>query len=317
MGSTSELYRRPEAPVLIVEGEKAADAAQELFKGYVVISWLGGTYSASKADWKHLTGKQVVVWPDNDSAGFKASEEVCKELRGVGVKSLKVVDREILQRSLPKKWDLADELPKNLPKSFTKDTILNSKDVCVSIDSILKGLSMDQDQFSSSNFRALVAEILAKVDARMRPILEKTLGQKTWEINNEIAKEVVNIWTSKESISKKLNEMGIKGEVNERLTSLSLYSKAEKGVEFTLGEVENFRKTLQVCGNISGNKSQILAFERSLASLSNEGKLLVNDKKLLREVFEREAKKLDSEGASPQPLHQIRREHSISSHLER
>jgi putative DNA primase/helicase len=40
----------PTAPVLVVEGEKTADAAQEGFPTYAVVTWPGGSKAAGKAD---------------------------------------------------------------------------------------------------------------------------------------------------------------------------------------------------------------------------------------------------------------------------
>ncbi len=63
------LAARPEAPVMVVEGEKAADAAQALLPQYVVIAWAGGSQSWHKADLQPLAGRRVDLWPDNDEPG--------------------------------------------------------------------------------------------------------------------------------------------------------------------------------------------------------------------------------------------------------
>ncbi len=62
------LAQRPEAPVLIVEGEKAADAARELAKAYVVMTWPGGVESLDRADFSPLAGRQLLLWPDADNS---------------------------------------------------------------------------------------------------------------------------------------------------------------------------------------------------------------------------------------------------------
>ncbi|NDV11659.1 CHC2 zinc finger domain-containing protein [Crenobacter caeni] len=54
-------------PVLVVEGEKSADAANAAVGNeYAVISWPGGGKAVSKADWRPLAGRRVVIWPDCD-----------------------------------------------------------------------------------------------------------------------------------------------------------------------------------------------------------------------------------------------------------
>src|SRR5215207_2503380 len=59
----------PEAPVLVVEGEKTADAAQHQFNGHVVVTWSGGSKATGKSDWSALSGRHVVIWPDADDPG--------------------------------------------------------------------------------------------------------------------------------------------------------------------------------------------------------------------------------------------------------
>ena len=51
-----QLAARPEVPVLICEGEKAADAAQQIFPGHVAVTSPGGAAAASKADWESSKG---------------------------------------------------------------------------------------------------------------------------------------------------------------------------------------------------------------------------------------------------------------------
>jgi hypothetical protein len=68
-----QLLSRPDAKVLIVEGEKAADAAQILFPDWVVVTWSGGSKAIEKTDWSPLAGRDVAIWPDADIAGYSAA----------------------------------------------------------------------------------------------------------------------------------------------------------------------------------------------------------------------------------------------------
>lgn len=63
-----ELERRPDDPVLVVEGEKVADLLGALpqFEDYVVITWHGGTDAVKHHDWSKLAGRRVTFWPDAD-----------------------------------------------------------------------------------------------------------------------------------------------------------------------------------------------------------------------------------------------------------
>ena len=73
-----ELVSRPDSPVLIVEGEKTADAAKQLFPDYVVVTSSGGAKSANKSDWSVFQGRDIVIAPDNDQAGSSNAETVKK-----------------------------------------------------------------------------------------------------------------------------------------------------------------------------------------------------------------------------------------------
>lgn len=60
------LAAKPDAWVLLVEGEKCADAPVELLPNAVVVSWPGGSKATSKVDWRPLIGRNIYAWPDCD-----------------------------------------------------------------------------------------------------------------------------------------------------------------------------------------------------------------------------------------------------------
>lgn len=61
------LHAQPTATVLVVEGEKCADAGADELKELVVISWPGGGNAVDKADWQPLAGRKVMGWADCDA----------------------------------------------------------------------------------------------------------------------------------------------------------------------------------------------------------------------------------------------------------
>lgn len=67
--------------VLVVEGEKACDAARAMFPQFAVITWPGGASAVKRADWSPLDGRRVVIWRDNDEAGLKATRELAEVIR--------------------------------------------------------------------------------------------------------------------------------------------------------------------------------------------------------------------------------------------
>ncbi len=74
------LAARPDAPVIVCEGEKAADAAMEKFPDHVCMTWPGGAGAVSHADWSPLAERDVIVWPDADLPGLKAAIAISKFL---------------------------------------------------------------------------------------------------------------------------------------------------------------------------------------------------------------------------------------------
>lgn len=59
--------KHTERPVLVVEGEKCADAAAGELPGFACISWPGGSKAVKKVAWDVLAGRQVILWPDCDA----------------------------------------------------------------------------------------------------------------------------------------------------------------------------------------------------------------------------------------------------------
>ncbi len=73
---------RPSLPVLVVEGEKCAEAAHKLIGHlYDVVSWPGGCKTWKLACWDWLAGRTVVLWPDAD----RQRERLTRDEREQGV----------------------------------------------------------------------------------------------------------------------------------------------------------------------------------------------------------------------------------------
>jgi Ti-type conjugative transfer relaxase TraA len=117
-------------PVLVVEGEKTADAAQKLLPGYHVLTWIGGAGSVDKTNWGCLVGKTVSIWPDYDYDG--GGQEAAQKLRKIITQLNKDAGKEGLvgivnlpdhlrhgPERLKDGWDLGD----NLPEGWTIDSV--------------------------------------------------------------------------------------------------------------------------------------------------------------------------------------------------
>lgn len=103
------LKEYPDAAVLVVEGEKTADAAQLIVGDeYLVVTWPGGSKAVKYVDWAALKGRDVVIWPDADEPGEKAASQIGEILTREGAKSCRKID---LPAGLEEGWDLADDIP--------------------------------------------------------------------------------------------------------------------------------------------------------------------------------------------------------------
>lgn len=107
---------RPEAPVLIAEGEKDADAAGRLLPGTVAMTTMNGAGSPGKSDLGPLAGGRLLIWPDNDKSGAGYAAEMAELAQAAGASSVSVLDLSSLARDpktgepreLPNKWGAAD-----------------------------------------------------------------------------------------------------------------------------------------------------------------------------------------------------------------
>ena len=120
-----KLSAHPDKPVLVVEGEKSADAAEKLFPD----TWLPRACMAlgalDKADLSPLHGREVFIWPDNDEAGQKYANDIAQRLLSIEnagkVSIMKILDvspgktedgQAVFEKGFTasKGWDAADAL---------------------------------------------------------------------------------------------------------------------------------------------------------------------------------------------------------------
>lgn len=97
-------------PILIVEGEKAADAARSIAgHTYCVVTWSGGAQAWNKTDWRPIYGRTILIWPDADKPGVKAAHDIAADLYD-HTKQIKIIDVS----DKPDGWDAADAVKEGL-----------------------------------------------------------------------------------------------------------------------------------------------------------------------------------------------------------
>ncbi len=144
------LAGRPEAQVLLVEGEKSADAARQLIPAMLVMTWAGGANAGKYADWSVLAGRNVVLWPDADAPGRQAMERVAALLKGVAAE-IKGIDPDTQPdgSATPEGWDAADALAAGWDR---EQTLAWAK------QRITVYVAPQQEQHSASSVRTQLAE---------------------------------------------------------------------------------------------------------------------------------------------------------------
>lgn len=133
------LPRLDARPVLIVEGEKCADAAYAVLGGaespLSVLTWPGGSKATSKVDFSALAGRNVLLWPDCD-AQVDREGKTLPEAQQPGVKAMEAIAALLRELKPPAKvkivaipppgakpagWDVADAVE----EGATREDILD------------------------------------------------------------------------------------------------------------------------------------------------------------------------------------------------
>ncbi|WP_106075833.1 DUF927 domain-containing protein [Chromobacterium amazonense] len=125
------LASRPDAPVVICEGEKAADAAAQLLPEHVAVCWMNGAEAVSKADFSPLAGRHCLIWRDYDAPGWEAATAVAAQLAKVGAASVSHIPVERFETCRPGgteyapalldggQWDSGDDAADALARGWT------------------------------------------------------------------------------------------------------------------------------------------------------------------------------------------------------
>jgi len=114
-----EFLKHSKEGVLLVEGEKAADAAREMLsKDMLVFAWVGGTKGIPYVDFTPIYGKKIIIWPDNDLVGLEAALKLNNLLKPHC--KVRIIINHI---KAPKGWDIADGVQKGWSRERTLDFI--------------------------------------------------------------------------------------------------------------------------------------------------------------------------------------------------
>lgn len=88
-----EITGRPDAPVIIYEGETCVDVGTEVFPGFVSSTWMGGTGNVLKSDFSILKDRTVTLVSDGDVTGRDAMQKVASIISPYA-KEIRIVSME-------------------------------------------------------------------------------------------------------------------------------------------------------------------------------------------------------------------------------
>jgi predicted P-loop ATPase len=133
--------------VLVVEGEKCADAARAVLpKSWAVVTWPGGARAVGKADWSPLRGRKVVIWPDCDAQQDKGGQ-VLPEAKQPGVRAAEEVAAALVKLQCqvrivkipapgakPAGWDVADAIAEGWSGAQVREFIVGNLRPSTAVD---------------------------------------------------------------------------------------------------------------------------------------------------------------------------------------
>ena len=100
------LYARgpAEGDILVVEGEKTADAAATMFPNHRVVTSACGSCQSGKSDWSLLKSRKVTISPDNDVPGRQYALAVAGHAAANGAAGIEIIDNSVIG------WSAGDDL---------------------------------------------------------------------------------------------------------------------------------------------------------------------------------------------------------------
>lgn len=275
------LMNFPDKPVLVVEGEKTANAAMTLFPTHVVITWMGGVNGISKSDWSLLSNREVVLWPDNDAPGKEAMEKLQNQLQGRSHSVTLIKDLTLF----PKKWDLADRLPEGITNS--------------QLDQLLTKSSSQETQWKIEACRA---------------------GEKLYKTLTEINTHRLRDHTSEE-VMKSHENCRMMAHIAERMAYETLQNKstldpnyllfkAEKELSQHLKTIPQKGETYAEIYKLPQNQAQVLAHLELIETLKSGHPISEQTQTLHRTIVESPEIKSEMSSASQLQMARLMKEHS-------
>lgn len=122
-----KILQNPKATIILVEGEKAAEAVQLATAGsYIASTWHGGHNALKSMNLSRLAGRNVILWPDADEPGRAAMKRSIEEqVKEHAINIVGVVNTS----KFKEKFDAADfEDPKDIRFCIARENLMTVQD---------------------------------------------------------------------------------------------------------------------------------------------------------------------------------------------
>lgn len=153
-----DLIERPNAPVILTEGEKCAEAVRDTISSCVSITWAGGSNTINLTDFAPLKGRDIMIMPDHDTPGYTAASKLKKVLLDVGASRVRVLDiaelGHVVSEEVQQGYDIADAIRDGLTSARLKDILNNNPEMVTDVfenngteNSIIEAPECEEDPF--------------------------------------------------------------------------------------------------------------------------------------------------------------------------
>lgn len=195
-----KIDRNPASKIVVCEGEKAAEAAQELLgDDYISTCWMGGAQAMNKTDISPLYNRHVLLWPDADEPGVSAMGKLSTKIC-LNVSSIAAINPK---KSDPTGFDAADLL-ETAPDQDKIDEYIKSRIDVLKAIPVEKTksvpLSADQSPISTG-----VATIYSEDEQEADNATESRVMIK-WQDLSLIMKTPTKVYQNETNILKILNK---------------------------------------------------------------------------------------------------------------
>jgi len=106
LANLPKILKDSDRSIMIVEGRKTMEAAEQLLSKPILTTWQGGGHAVKQTDWSPLYGKKIIIWQDNDHPGYMTACEIAEILKP-HCDTIKFVHNP---EEAQKGWDAADAL---------------------------------------------------------------------------------------------------------------------------------------------------------------------------------------------------------------